>query len=128
MLRFQTKINDIWNLIGVQSLFYICNEPKHSEHIMFYLPFFKGGFLPSTVTHYVIPDPKVVRDYLEIFEIPTIRGMIFTQTAVHSVSFFLTSLHKFRDLVLYFPCHLAEPCLKLHLFLSQGFYVKVICV
>ena len=45
-----------------------------------------SGLLPKDVTHYVIPDPQIARDYLEIFEDPVIRGIIFTQTAVHSVS------------------------------------------
>ena len=35
----------------------------------------------------MIPDPQIARDYLEIFEDPVIRGVIFTQTAVHSVSY-----------------------------------------
>ena len=42
--------------------------------------------LPSNVTHYIIPDCQIAREYLEIFEVPEINGIIFTQTAEHSVS------------------------------------------
>ncbi|XP_052794965.1 DIS3-like exonuclease 1 [Mya arenaria] len=41
--------------------------------------------LPKDITHYVIPDPQTAREYLEIFESHHIRGIIFTQTAAHSV-------------------------------------------
>lgn len=41
--------------------------------------------LPSNVTHYIIPDCQIAREYLEIFEVPEINGIIFTQTAEHSV-------------------------------------------
>lgn len=45
----------------------------------------ENDLLPSNVTHYIIPDCQVAREYLEIFEVPEITGIIFTQTAEHSV-------------------------------------------
>ncbi|XP_005393761.2 PREDICTED: DIS3-like exonuclease 1 [Chinchilla lanigera] len=44
-----------------------------------------GKLLSSDVTHYVIPDWKVVQDYLEILEFPEMKGIIFMQTACQSV-------------------------------------------
>ncbi|XP_023568332.1 DIS3-like exonuclease 1 [Octodon degus] len=44
-----------------------------------------GKLLSSDVTHYVIPDWKVVQDYLEILEFPELKGIIFMQTACQSV-------------------------------------------
>ncbi|KAK3604725.1 hypothetical protein CHS0354_018965 [Potamilus streckersoni] len=41
--------------------------------------------LPREVTHYLMPDPAVARDYLEILEESSFTGIIFTQTTVHSV-------------------------------------------
>ncbi|XP_035667414.1 DIS3-like exonuclease 1 [Branchiostoma floridae] len=43
------------------------------------------GLLPKGVTHYVVPDCQVTRDYLEILEFPEIRGVLFTGTVVHSM-------------------------------------------
>ncbi|KAK6178827.1 hypothetical protein SNE40_011323 [Patella caerulea] len=43
------------------------------------------GRLSNESTHYIIPDCQVARDYLEILETPDIKGIVFTQTAVHSV-------------------------------------------
>ena len=57
-----------------------------------------SGLLSKDVTHYVIPDPQVARDYLEIFEDPSVRGVIFTQTAVHSVSLSIVNVLKFLTL------------------------------
>ncbi|ELW62387.1 DIS3-like exonuclease 1 [Tupaia chinensis] len=44
-----------------------------------------GKLLASDVTHYVIPDWKVVQDYLEILEFPELKGIIFMQTACQAV-------------------------------------------
>ncbi|KAM4831275.1 DIS3-like exonuclease 1 isoform X6 [Ictidomys tridecemlineatus] len=45
----------------------------------------EGKLLSSDVTHYVIPDWKVVQDYLEILEFPELKGIIFMQTACQAV-------------------------------------------
>lgn len=37
------------------------------------------------MTHYVVPDWKVVQDYLEILEFPELKGIIFMQTACQAV-------------------------------------------
>lgn len=61
---------------------------EDSTDIHVYLMFIpSGGLLPKTVTHYVIPDPQIVKDYLEMFETPDIQGIIFTQTAVQTVRY-----------------------------------------
>uniref|UniRef100_A0A8C5KS70 DIS3-like exonuclease 1 n=1 Tax=Jaculus jaculus TaxID=51337 RepID=A0A8C5KS70_JACJA len=44
-----------------------------------------GKLLSAEVTHYVIPDWKVVQDYLEILEFPELQGVIFMQTACQAV-------------------------------------------
>ncbi|KAM9585745.1 DIS3-like exonuclease 1 isoform 1-T1 [Trichechus inunguis] len=44
-----------------------------------------GKLLTMDVTHYVIPDWKVVQDYLEILEFPELKGIIFMQTACQAV-------------------------------------------
>ncbi|XP_039074715.1 DIS3-like exonuclease 1 isoform X1 [Hyaena hyaena] len=44
-----------------------------------------GKLLSSDVTHYMIPDWKVVQDYLEILEFPELKGIIFMQTACQTV-------------------------------------------
>ncbi|KAM9640151.1 DIS3-like exonuclease 1 [Morphnus guianensis] len=44
-----------------------------------------GKLLSDDVTHYVVPDCKVVQDYLEILEFPELRGIIFMQTACQAV-------------------------------------------
>uniref|UniRef100_A0A8C5Z2E8 DIS3-like exonuclease 1 n=1 Tax=Marmota marmota marmota TaxID=9994 RepID=A0A8C5Z2E8_MARMA len=44
-----------------------------------------GKLLSSDVTHYVIPDWKVVQDYLEILEFPELKGIICMQTACQAV-------------------------------------------
>ncbi|XP_069078997.1 DIS3-like exonuclease 1 [Pleurodeles waltl] len=44
-----------------------------------------GKQLPEDLTHYVVPDWMVVQDYLEILEMPELRGLIFTQTACQAV-------------------------------------------
>ncbi|XP_041073929.1 DIS3-like exonuclease 1 [Polyodon spathula] len=44
-----------------------------------------GKLLPGNVTHYIVPDWKVVQDFLEILEFPALRGVIFTQTACQTV-------------------------------------------
>lgn len=41
--------------------------------------------LSQSATHYVIPDWKVVQDYLEILEFPELRGIVFMQTACQAV-------------------------------------------
>ncbi|XP_041372546.1 LOW QUALITY PROTEIN: DIS3-like exonuclease 1 [Gigantopelta aegis] len=43
--------------------------------------------LPDDVTHYLVPDCQVARDYLEILEAPEVQGIILTQTAVNFVQF-----------------------------------------
>lgn len=44
-----------------------------------------GKLLSSDMTHYMIPDWKVVQDYLEILEFPELKGIIFMQTACQAV-------------------------------------------
>ncbi|XP_019581156.2 DIS3-like exonuclease 1 isoform X1 [Rhinolophus sinicus] len=44
-----------------------------------------GKLLSSDVTHYMIPDWKVVQDYFEILEFPELKGIIFMQTACQAV-------------------------------------------
>ncbi|KAM5292142.1 DIS3-like exonuclease 1 isoform 2-T2 [Ctenodactylus gundi] len=44
-----------------------------------------GKLLSSDVTHYVVPDWKVVQDYLEVLEFPELKGIIFMQTACQAV-------------------------------------------
>ncbi|XP_077988799.1 DIS3-like exonuclease 1 [Glandiceps talaboti] len=43
------------------------------------------GVLPSSLTHYVVPDCQVARDFLDILELPEITGILFLQTVLHSV-------------------------------------------
>uniref|UniRef100_A0A8B9G7B1 DIS3-like exonuclease 1 n=1 Tax=Amazona collaria TaxID=241587 RepID=A0A8B9G7B1_9PSIT len=44
-----------------------------------------GKLLSDDVTHYVIPDCKVVQDYLEILEFPELKGIIFMHTACQAL-------------------------------------------
>ncbi|KAF4017031.1 hypothetical protein G4228_009220 [Cervus hanglu yarkandensis] len=44
-----------------------------------------GKLLSSDVTHYMVPDWKVVQDYLEILEFPELKGIVFMQTACQAV-------------------------------------------
>ncbi|XP_071424304.1 DIS3-like exonuclease 1 [Pithys albifrons albifrons] len=44
-----------------------------------------GKLLSDDVTHYVVPDCKVVQEYLEILEFPELKGIIFMQTACQAV-------------------------------------------
>ncbi|XP_051985516.1 DIS3-like exonuclease 1 [Xyrauchen texanus] len=44
-----------------------------------------GKVLSSDVTHYVVPDVGVVRDFLEILEFRELQGVVFTQTAYQIV-------------------------------------------
>ncbi|XP_072888829.1 DIS3-like exonuclease 1 isoform X1 [Hemitrygon akajei] len=53
----------------------LCQARCHNE----------GKLLSESATHYVIPDWKVVQDYLEILEFPELRGIIFMQTACQAV-------------------------------------------
>ncbi|XP_033045581.1 DIS3-like exonuclease 1 isoform X5 [Trachypithecus francoisi] len=55
----------------------LCPQPAACSH--------DGKLLSSDVTHYVIPDWKVVQDYLEILEFPELKGIIFMQTACQAV-------------------------------------------
>ncbi|XP_064620645.1 DIS3-like exonuclease 1 [Lineus longissimus] len=43
--------------------------------------------LPCNVTHYLIPDGTVAKDFLEMLEFPEISGIIFMQTVASYVSF-----------------------------------------
>ncbi|XP_067827366.1 DIS3-like exonuclease 1 isoform X1 [Heptranchias perlo] len=53
----------------------LCQAQCHNE----------GKLLSESATHYVIPDWKVVQDYLEILEFPELRGIVFMQTACQAV-------------------------------------------
>ncbi|XP_048471958.1 DIS3-like exonuclease 1 isoform X2 [Rhincodon typus] len=53
----------------------LCQAECHNE----------GKLLSESATHYVIPDWKVVQDYLEILEFPELRGIVFMQTACQAV-------------------------------------------
>ncbi|XP_029646504.1 DIS3-like exonuclease 1 [Octopus sinensis] len=44
-------------------------------------------FLSLDVSHYVVLDSQICRDYLEIWETPEIKGIIFPQTIVNSVQY-----------------------------------------
>ncbi|XP_067105156.1 DIS3-like exonuclease 1 isoform X1 [Osmerus mordax] len=44
-----------------------------------------GKVLSGEVTHYVVPDAGVLRDYLEVLEFRELQGIVLTQTACHSV-------------------------------------------
>lgn len=44
-----------------------------------------GKLLSDDVTHYVVPDWKVVQDYLEILECPELKGIVFMQTACQAM-------------------------------------------
>ncbi|XP_074862490.1 DIS3-like exonuclease 1 isoform X1 [Carettochelys insculpta] len=44
-----------------------------------------GKLLSDDVTHYLVPDWKIVQDYLEILELPELKGIIFMQTACQAV-------------------------------------------
>ncbi|XP_021369057.1 DIS3-like exonuclease 1 isoform X3 [Mizuhopecten yessoensis] len=43
------------------------------------------GLLPADVTHYLVPDCQVAREYLEVLELPQLTGIVFLQTVAHSV-------------------------------------------
>lgn len=58
-------------------------ERRLISHILNYAS--DGKLLSSDVTHYMIPDWKVVQDYLEILEFPELKGIIFMQTACQAV-------------------------------------------
>ncbi|XP_071139750.1 DIS3-like exonuclease 1 [Mytilus edulis] len=60
-----------------------------------------SDLLPSNVTHYIIPDCQVAREYLEVFEAPEIHGIIFTQTAEHCIQYEGSKNHhnRFKRLV-----------------------------
>lgn len=55
----------------------LCPQPASCQN--------DGKLLSSDVTHYMIPDWKVVQDYLEILEFPELKGIIFMQTACQAV-------------------------------------------
>ncbi|XP_007420775.1 DIS3-like exonuclease 1 [Python bivittatus] len=44
-----------------------------------------GKLLSDDVTHYVVPDWKVLQDYLEILELPELKGLVFMQTACQAM-------------------------------------------
>ncbi|XP_034291345.1 DIS3-like exonuclease 1 [Pantherophis guttatus] len=44
-----------------------------------------GKLLSDDVTHYVVPDWKVLQDYLEILEFPELKGLVFMQTACQAM-------------------------------------------
>lgn len=41
---------------------------------------------PEEYSHIIIPDTKVVDDYLELFELPDLKNIVFAQTTVQFVS------------------------------------------
>ncbi|KAJ8370006.1 hypothetical protein SKAU_G00100340 [Synaphobranchus kaupii] len=45
----------------------------------------EGKILAEDLTHYVVPDAGVVRDFLEVLEFRELRGIVFTQTACQAV-------------------------------------------
>ncbi|KAK6294086.1 hypothetical protein J4Q44_G00349160 [Coregonus suidteri] len=45
----------------------------------------EGKVLSGEVTHYVVPDAGVARDFMEILEFREIQGIVFTQTACQAV-------------------------------------------
>ncbi|XP_034143266.1 DIS3-like exonuclease 1 isoform X2 [Esox lucius] len=45
----------------------------------------EGKVLSADVTHYVVPDAGVTRDFMEILEFREIQGLVFTQTACQAV-------------------------------------------
>ncbi|KAF3686767.1 DIS3-like exonuclease 1 [Channa argus] len=44
-----------------------------------------GKVLPKDLTHYMVPDARVVVDYLEILELRELQGVVFTQTACQAL-------------------------------------------
>ncbi|XP_058012764.1 DIS3-like exonuclease 1 isoform X1 [Ahaetulla prasina] len=44
-----------------------------------------GKLLSDDVTHYLVPDWKVLQDYLEILELPELKGLVFMQTACQAM-------------------------------------------
>ena len=48
--------------------------------------FISDALLPKEANHYIVPDCQVAKDYLELFELSDIQGVVFTQTAAHCVS------------------------------------------
>lgn len=44
-----------------------------------------GKLLSGDVTHYVVPDAGVVRDFLEVLEFRELSGVVFTQTACQAL-------------------------------------------
>ncbi|XP_060708913.1 DIS3-like exonuclease 1 isoform X1 [Hemiscyllium ocellatum] len=53
----------------------LCQAECHNE----------GKLLSESATHYLMPDWKVVQDYLEILEFPELRGIVFMQTACQAI-------------------------------------------
>ncbi|KAL8586444.1 hypothetical protein ACOMHN_050039 [Nucella lapillus] len=43
------------------------------------------AMLPKEASHYIVPDCAVAKEYLELFELPDVQGVVFTQTAAHYV-------------------------------------------
>ena len=44
---------------------------------------------PNEYSHIIVPDTVVVDDYLELFELPDLKNIVFTQTTVQFVSHML---------------------------------------
>lgn len=44
----------------------------------------EGKTLSEQLTHYVVPDAGVVRDFLEVLEFRELQGIVFMQTACHA--------------------------------------------
>ena len=51
-----------------------------------YSVWISDALLPKEASHYIVPDCRMAKDYLELFELSDIQGVVFTQTAAHCVS------------------------------------------
>lgn len=82
LLRLKTKTG---RLLDVVREHYLRKDvPCHSE-VCAVCEQGNGTLLSSSLTHYVVPDCKVSRLFLEIFESPEIQGVIFFETVVNYV-------------------------------------------
>ncbi|KAK7116248.1 DIS3-like exonuclease 1 [Littorina saxatilis] len=43
------------------------------------------ALLPNGASHYIVPECRIAKDYLELFELTEMQGVVFTQTAAHCV-------------------------------------------
>lgn len=71
----------LWHLCSQHWYFSI--NYNNNKHCFYALA--DGKRLSGDVTHYVVPDAGVVRDFLEVLEFREIHGVVFTQTACQAL-------------------------------------------